>query len=161
VVFVTAHAEHGAAAFDLDAVDYLLKPFDDARFAHSLEKVRQVLAPPTAAPRAVPRLPVESNGRVRLLELETIDCIEADDKHVLLHTATGTHALRQGLRSLEERLDPVRFARIHRRFIVRLGAIVELGRAFHGDWIVTLRGGRQVVLSRRYRNRLKGLIEPL
>jgi two-component system LytT family response regulator len=162
VVFVSAHAQHGPHAFDLDAVDYLLKPFDDARLARALHRVREAVCevPADAASRSawVDRLPVETAGRVRFVELDAIDWIEADDKRVLLHTGGEVVPLRQALHALEARLDPARFARIHRRVIVRVAAIVELGRAFHGDWLLTLRGGQQLLMSRRYTHRLRGLL---
>jgi two-component system LytT family response regulator len=151
VVFVTAHAQHAAEAFDLEAVDYLTKPFEDARFDRALDKLRRGLG--SSAPRMA-RLPVDMGGRVRLVDLEAIECIESSDKHVVVHTPRESMAGRSSLAALEARLDPGAFARVHRRFIVRIAAIAELGRAFHGDWLVTLKSGRQLMLSRRYRDRL-------
>jgi two-component system LytT family response regulator len=162
VVFVTAHAQHGAAAFDLEALDYLVKPFDDDRFARALERVRGALGGRAGTARwsDTQRVPVERDGRIRLVELSGVECIEADGKGVRLHTEGETLPLRMTLRQLEHRLDPSRFVRVHRRFIVRVAAIVELGRAFHGDWLLSLKSGRQVLMSRRYRRRLD-LTRPL
>jgi two-component system LytT family response regulator len=159
VVFVTAHAQHGTAAFDLEAVDYLLKPFDDARFLRALARVREAIALPGPAAEAslhADRLPVAAGGRIRLVDVATVDWIEADDKQVLLHVGRETLPVRMALREVEARLDPARFARVHRRAIVRLGAVAELARAFHGDWTLTLRSGEELLMSRRYSHRLKG-----
>jgi len=165
VVFVTAHEQHGPAAFDLEAVDYLLKPFEDARFARALQRVREAMAGPAPAARDpslyVERLAVENGGRVRLIDVGAIDWIEADDKRVRLHLGREALPFRQALRAIEARLDPARFARIHRRVIVRVAAIAELGRAFHGDWVVNLKSGQELLMSRRYTHRLRGMLEGL
>jgi two-component system LytT family response regulator len=163
VVFVTAFDQYALKAFDVHALDYLLKPFDRERLERALERLRAALASAgrSAAPRRPPpleRLGVERQGRVRLVEVGGIDWIEADGKRVLLHAAGEVLPLRQPLRALEERLDPRRFARVHRGSIVRVGAIRELCRAFHGDWIVLLQRGERVVLSRRYCDRLRALL---
>jgi two-component system LytT family response regulator len=154
VVFVTAFAEHAPAAFDLDAADYLLKPFDGERLERALDRVRRELdARPRPVPRPASRLAVDMGGRVRLIAVSAIDWIEADGRRVVLHIGRESVPHRETMRAVEARLDPEQFARIHRGAIVRIAAIREMWPAFHGDWVVALENGEQLVMSRRYRRR--------
>jgi two-component system LytT family response regulator len=157
VVFVTAHSEHAASAFDLEAVDYVLKPFLADRLARALKRLREAL--PRKVDQSSPvsktdRIPVEIAGRVQLVSADAIDWIEADGKRVLLHTESQVLPLRQTMKMLEERLDGSRFIRVHRGAIVRTAAIEQMWPGFHGDWVIRLRGGAELLLSRRYRHRL-------
>lgn len=157
VVFVTAHSEHAASAFDLEAVDYILKPFLSDRLAKALKKLREThgtAADQSSAVSKTDRIPVEIGGRVQLVSADAIDWIEADGKRVLLHTGSQTLPLRQTMKTLEGRLDGSRFIRVHRGAIVRTAAIEQMWPGFHGDWVIRLRGGTEVLLSRRYRHRL-------
>lgn len=158
VVFVTAHSEHAASAFDLEAVDYVLKPFLADRLAKALEKLRGAstltVANESSSISKTDRIPVAIGGRVQLVSAEAIDWIEADGKRVLLHTESQILPLRQTMKTLESRLDASRFIRVHRGAIVRTAAIEQMWPGFHGDWVIRLRGGAELLLSRRYRHRL-------
>jgi two-component system LytT family response regulator len=154
VVLVTAHPEHAVEAFDTDAADYLLKPFDEERFARALQRVRERIGKTEAALPAVEMLPVETEGRIRLIDVQTIDWIEADGKRVLLHLGAEVVPHRASLRSLAGKLSEKSFVRVHRGALVRTGAIRELQPSLYGDWRVLLRSGEELVMSRRFRMRL-------
>jgi two-component system LytT family response regulator len=157
IVFVTAHESYAVRAFELDAIDYLLKPVTRSRLREALERARRrgAAAPapdPAGRPPGSPaRLAVRSQGRLDLVELDAIDWFEAADNYVILHCGRRSHLLRETLTSLAERLDRTRFARIHRSTIVPVERIVRLDPAAHGDWTVVLRDGTRLVLSRTYR----------
>jgi two-component system LytT family response regulator len=166
VVFVTAHDEHAVRAFEVEALDYLLKPFDRARFRQALDRVRrerrQTLDEKLAAlleriERPEPRLDrilVRSGGRMTFLKLREVDWIEADDNYIRLHAGRETHLVRDTLRQLEPRLDPRLFLRIHRSAIVNVEAVAEIRSLFHGDYDVLLRDGTALPVGRTYRDRL-------
>jgi two-component system, LytTR family, response regulator len=181
VIFVTAYDEYAVRAFEVRAFDYLLKPFDGARIDAALERVRgqvelehrphasalwsmldrimqapeQHASEPPAAPPVethyLERLCVQSAGRVQVLHVSDVEWIEACGNYARLHTATGRPMMRESLRRLDERLDPARFARIHRCAIVNLDAIRELRPGASGDCIVLLASGMRLRLSRSYR----------
>ena len=168
VVFVTAHDEHAVRAFEVEALDYLLKPFDRARFQQTLDRVRrerrQSLDEKIAAllekidqpePEAqLDRILVRSGGRMTFLKLREVDWIEADDNYVRLHAGRAAHLVRETLRGLEPRLDPRLFLRIHRSAIVNIEAIAEIRSLFHGDYGVLLRDGTALPVGRTWRDRL-------
>jgi two-component system LytT family response regulator len=154
VVLVTAHPEHAIEAFDADAADYLLKPFDQERFRRAMARVRERVAQRIEPAATEELLPVESNGRIRMIDPATIDWIEADGKRVLLHLGGETVPHRQSLRALAGQLEEKSFIRVHRGALVRMGAIRELYPVLHGDWAVVLHNGQQVPMSRRFRLRL-------
>jgi two-component system LytT family response regulator len=171
VVFVTAHDRYAVDAFELRAVDYLLKPFDRARFECSLrwakDHVRRA-RPPEDAP-AAPRgdagrapplqyLTVRETGRFVLLRVEQVDWIEAAGNYLRLHVGRATHLLRETLSNLERRLDPTRFLRIHRSTIVNVERVREFQPLFHGEYAVILRDGEALTLSRNYRPRLSAFL---
>ena len=173
VVFVTAHAGRALEAFDTEAVDYVLKPFDDERFGRALARAKAAaLTDRTLA--AAGRLPTERGGAtnpayleriavpdrdgVRIVDVSEIDWIEAQDYYVEVHCGGRGYLLRRSLKQLEERLDPRRFARVHRSAIVNVGRIVSLKPAAHGERDLTLRDGTRVKLSRMFRDRLAGLL---
>lgn len=167
VVFVTAFDQYAVSAFDAQAVDYLLKPFDPARLRRAVERVRARRAasgPPDlervvaalmtqrgATPAWLERLAVRGVGRTLLVEVGAIRWIEASDNYVRLHTAEGAHLSRRTMRDLEELLDPQRFARIHRSTIVALAEVQEIRPLGDGDHQVVLRDGTRLVLTRSYR----------
>jgi len=169
VIFVTAHDEFAVDAFDVHAVDYLLKPISRERLLAALGRARERLARPSemqaalAALReltrrlthAVHRLPVRSEGRIDLVDVAAIDWIEAADNYVVIHTGRRTHILRETLSGLERRLDPRTFVRIHRSTIVRVDRIVRLMVALRGDYDVVLADGATLTLSRTHRARLE------
>ncbi len=175
VVFVTAYEEHALEAFEVHAVDYLLKPIVPARFEDAWRRARarlgkdespaklgnQVLAVLerlAAAPNYAKNLVVKSRGRVMLVPTDTIHWIEAAGKYVRLHTGRDYHLLREPLNCLEARLDPQVFVRIHRSTIVNTGRIKELEPTFHGDFVVRLLDGTQLAMSRSHRERLETLL---
>lgn len=168
VIFVTAFDRYALQAFDVHAVDYLLKPFTHERFRLALERARHRLRTPqqdTALeslieslrrrPRYLTRLAVRSGGRIVLLEVDTIDWIEAADNYVALHAAGREYLIRESLNQLERQLDPSQFARIHRSTIVNVARVAELTAATHGDFDVRLRDGTRLVLSRTWRERVE------
>jgi two-component system LytT family response regulator len=166
VVFVTAYTEHAVLAFDFDAVDYLLKPFDDERFRKAAERARAaVLAerarqrgPGEAARAGAPRAPwaerllVAEDGKVLFLPAREIEFIQSAGKYVKVFAQGRCHLLRQPLYELESRLDPRHFVRVHRTSIVNVEQIVEMHPLFHGDCELVLRRGTRLPLSRRYRD---------
>jgi two-component system, LytTR family, response regulator len=171
VVFVTAHDKFALRAFEVHAVDYLLKPFDRERFStalrHALEHVKHrednalaqrqlaLLNELKPAPKLADRLAVKSGGRVVFIKTIDIDWIDAAHNYVELHAGKESHLLRQTLDALEARLSPEQFVRISRSTIVNLERIKELQPLFHGEYSVTLHNGVRLTLSRRYRNKLK------
>lgn len=169
VVFVTAHDEHAVRAFEVEALDYLLKPFDRARFRQALDRARrerrQGLEEKLAAllerververpAERLERILVGSGGRMTFLKLREVDWIEAADNYVRLHAGREAHLVRETLRRLEPRLDPHLFLRIHRSAIVNLESVAEVRSLFHGDYDVLLRNGTALPVGRTYRDRL-------
>ncbi len=153
VVFVTAYDEYALRAFDAEAVDYLLKPFDQARLHRALERLRARLAAgrASALPSAPPRqLLVSERGGTRVVAVADIEWLETADNYVALHTANGAPLLRQTLAALLERLGPG-FVRCHRRAAVRLACIDRIVALDKGDCELVLRSGASVPCSRQYR----------
>lgn len=170
VVFVTAYSRHAVKAFELQALDYLVKPFDKRRFAGTLQRVRERLAaadPQVAkrllaalesmrsAPVYLDRVLVRDSGSATLVPVGRIDWIEAYGNYVKLHTGDTTHLLRESMKALERQLDPTGFSRIHRSTIVNLDRVQQLNALFHGDYQVVLTDGTELRLSRSYRDRLR------
>jgi two-component system LytT family response regulator len=156
VVFVTAYDEYALRAFDAGALDYLLKPFDDARFARALTRAKERLAHHLAPkPRAAERVVVRSQGRVLFVKAADIDWIEAAGYYACLHVGNDTHVLRRSLSDLERDLDDGNFIRIHRSIIVNLERIRALELQPGGEYEVVLSSGARLRLSRRYRKRLQ------
>ncbi len=173
VIFVTAYDQFAVRAFEVHAVDYLLKPFDRERFQAALRRALERLqrerpearaarlATLTAELRPQPkpalRLAVKTEGRVLLVRTADVDWIEAADNYVVLHAGPQTHLLRETLTSIESRLDSARFLRISRSTIVNIEQIRELQPLFHGEHVVILRDGTRLTLSRTHRDKLKEL----
>lgn len=157
VVFVTAHEDYALRAFDSEAVDYLLKPFDQARLHRALERLRARLAAPmqAAAPLAsAPRqLLVSERGATRVVQVADIEWLETADNYVALHTSAGAPLLRQTLGALLGQLGPA-FVRCHRRAAVRLSAVARIEPLDKGDCELVLRSGARVPCSRQYRSAL-------
>jgi two-component system LytT family response regulator len=162
VVFVTAHDDYALRAFDTEAVDYLLKPFDQARLRRSLERLRARLAqarravPPDAPPR---QLLVSERGATRVVAVADIDWLETADNYVALHTANGAPLLRQTLGALLDQLGTA-FVRCHRRAAVRVAAIIRVEPLDKGDCALVLRGGARVPCSRQYRAAVLSALAP-
>jgi two-component system, LytTR family, response regulator len=171
VIFVTAHDRYALKAFEVHALDYLLKPYDKARFASALDRAKtQVRQGTTAALDArlhellqsvqtrrpgTERLLVKSGGRISFVRLDDVDWVEAAGNYVRVHVGKEDHLLRESLSALEKKLDPTRFVRIHRSTIVNLEHIRELQPAFHGDFVVLLHDGTELTVSRSFREKLE------
>jgi two-component system, LytTR family, response regulator len=158
IVFVTANDQHALRAFEVGAVDYLLKPFTPTRFEQVLERARERLAasrvaPPAAAPPAthLKRVLVIDDGRAHFVAVDAIDRVEAERNYVVLHSRGQQHRLRATLASLAERLDPSQFLRVNRSTLVRLDAVREMHEWSHGDFRVVMHDGEELIWSRRYR----------
>jgi len=170
-VFVTAHDEHAIEAFEINAVDYLLKPVTGERFAQALARAKarlasageerreiaEMLATLVAPPRHVERLAVKTSGRTVFVDVADIDWIEAAENYVELHAGRTSHLLHVPLSTLEKSLDPAQFLRIHRSTIVRIPRIAELLPGVHGEYVVVLADGTRLDSGRTYADRLRAL----
>jgi len=146
VIFVTAYRDYAVRAFEVQAVDYLLKPFDRPRFLQALGRAR-------AAVRPLQRLIVRDGERIHFIPVEQIDWIAAADNYVAVHAGGEEHLLRDTLARLEGRLDPTHFARIHRGAIINLDAVVEVRVLARGEHEVELRCAARLPIGRRFRER--------
>lgn len=187
VVFVTAYDQYALHAFEVHALDYLLKPFSDERFQEALARAKAhvrrgrlgelgrrlaalvaELAQPTPPPVAeVPprgaktyldRLVIKSGGRVTLLRVTDIDWIDAEGDYVRIHVGPQWHLLRETMKSLEAQLDPRQFVRIHRSTIVNIERVKELQPFFRGEYVLVLHEGTTLKLSRGYREHLEQML---
>jgi len=171
VIFVTAYDQHALRAFQVRALDYLLKPFDRERFTDALQRARKqierdesgdlgrrLLALVKDLRRDQPRtdrLVVKSGGRLFFLRADEIDWVEAAGNYVRLHVGSTSHLLRETMNAIESRLDPEKFFRIHRSRIVNMERIQELQPWLNGEYAVLLRTGTRLTLSRGYREKLQ------
>lgn len=174
VVFVTAYDEYALSAFRVHALAYLLKPFDDLRFAEAMRHVRRFFAGPRGdarehlarlldelresareGARPLERLVVKLGGRTYFVPAEEVDWIEAEGNYARLHCGGATHLVSKTITELAEALDPRRFARIHRSTVVNIGRIRELHTEDHRDFTITLQDGTRLRLSRTYRRALE------
>jgi two-component system LytT family response regulator len=161
IVFATAHEGYAVDAFDVAALDYLLKPFDGDRFQQTLQRVRERLQQQrNPATRPTPgvrsdRITMKADGRLVFLRPEEIKRIEAADNYATLHLVTGRLMVRETMASIEARLDNANFGRINRSAIVNLDQIKEIRPAQYGDYLVLLRDGTELPLSRKFRGRLE------
>jgi two-component system LytT family response regulator len=174
VVFVTAHDQFALRAFEVHAVDYLLKPFDRERFQTALrraverierqqtgelgQRLTALLADLPLHGQHLERLAIKSGGRVIFLRVDDVDWIEAADNYVSLHVGNETHLHRETMTAMEAQLPPKKFMRISRSTIVNLDRIKELQPMFHGEYAVILRNGARLTLSRSYREKLDQLM---
>jgi two-component system LytT family response regulator len=173
VVFVTAHDRYAIQAFEINAIDYLLKPVTAARFHKAVERAKiRLHAPPAdeasrrilalletmaAPPRYVKRLAVRAAGKTMFVDVDDIDWFEATENYVELHTARANPLLHVAMHTLEKSLDPEQFVRIHRSLIVNVRRIKELQPSSHGEYVVTLANGVRLQSGRMYNARLKAL----
>jgi two-component system LytT family response regulator len=155
VVFVTAYDQYALRAFEAGALDYLLKPFDNARFDLALKRARQRIDLGKNLPRKLERLAIKNAGQVSFLKTSEIDWIEAADYYACLHVAQRTHMLRRSISELEQDLDPAIFCRIHRSTIVNLDRICGLALNEDGEYEVLLEDKTRLRLSRSYRKQLQ------
>ncbi|MBV9957378.1 MAG: response regulator transcription factor [Acidobacteria bacterium] len=180
IIFVTAYDQYAIKAFEVHALDYLLKPFDDARFEKALQQAKAqieqreinqlsrrlvaLLEDRDAQPARVrssgylSRLMVKSASRVFFLKADEIDWIEAADYYVKLHVGRKSHLLRETMSELEAKLDPEKFLRIHRSSIVNLDRVKEMHLHFNGEYLVILHDGTELKLSRSRREQLQQLL---
>ncbi len=172
VIFITAYDEYAIRAFEINAVDYLLKPFDEERFEKALARakreiqtqellteikgnLRKSLKEVRTEPQFLKRIPVKSASGTTFVPTEEIDWISASGHYLELHIGNETHLIRERLSVMETKLDPQIFMRIHRSTIVNLDRIKSLHPMFNGDQLVILKNGRKLNLSRNYYDRLK------
>jgi two-component system, LytTR family, response regulator len=156
IIFVTAYDEYALRAFEAGALDYLLKPFDDARFSRALNRAKDRLAHyAPSRPRPAERLVVKSRGQVVFLNVEDIDWIEAAGYYACVHVGSDTHIIRRTLLELERDLGEEKFIRIHRSIIVNLERIHGLELQEGGEYEVVLQSKVRLQLSRRYRKLLQ------
>lgn len=173
VIFITAYDEYAIQAFELNAVDYLLKPFDEERLIRSIDRARErvntlaradwaarldalLLSQPKRASRE--RLAVRSKDGFEMVPLDAIDWLEASDNYVELHSANRVHLVHDTLTNLERQLDSSQFARVHRSRIVNISGIVKIAPLANGTYTMTLRNGATVTTGRFYRDVILGLL---
>lgn len=177
IIFVTAFDNYALQAFDVHAIDYLLKPFTRQRFFKALEKAKaQIHHDATGeaqknlqaliqglerSGKYLERVVIKTSGKIFFLDVEQIDWIEAADTYVRLHSARESHLVRGTMSRLETKLDPNRFLRVHRSIIVNLERVKELHPLFHGEYAIILHDGTQLTSGRSYRNRLQVILENL
>lgn len=184
VIFVTAYDDYALDAFDIQAVDYLLKPFSNARLKEAVRRAARQLESHRViqrlnrqidalmkrvddrnaiASRQAPltRIPVKEAGRVVFVQSEEVDWIEAADNYVCLHVGKKTHLLRQTMSEMERRLDSRRFMRIHRSRIVNIDRIREVHPQSSGDSIILLEDGTELTSSRTYSQKRRQMLSPL
>jgi len=155
-IFTTAYEHFALKAFDVAAIDYLVKPFDDERFTQALARARKTIATqPAPKSEYLERIPVESRGQIRVVPVALIDYITASGPYAELHIGDRTFAIREKMQTLEEKLDPAVFFRIHRSAIVRLDRIDTLLHAAGGDYAVRLKDGTELSVSRSRREELE------
>jgi two-component system LytT family response regulator len=174
VVFVTAYDRYALDAFEVHALDYLLKPFDRDRFLKTVRRVRdhlkarngtalpdrvQAMLRNVGSPGARPdRLVIRSAGRIVFLPTGEVDWIEAADNYVRLHAGRQVHLMRETMQVLEESLDPGRFVRIHRSSIVNIDRVREVQPWFHGKYVLILQDGTRLTTGRAYRAHVDRLL---
>jgi two-component system, LytTR family, response regulator len=168
VIFVTAFDQYALDAFEVNAVDYLLKPFDRERFRKAFNKVldrisskrpgnedfTKLLAEINQSRRFSERFLVNQASRYFFIQADDIRYISSEEKYVSLYTDSGTFLLRETMNNMEGKLDPDKFARVHRSYIVNISCIKEIQPWSHGDYIIVLINNEKINLSRRYKNRL-------
>jgi two-component system, LytTR family, response regulator len=166
-IFVTAYDEHAIRAFEANALDYLLKPYSDARFRSAMgrarvrlddrglrefaERVKRLLTPDVVNGPPLERIVIKGRGTTRFLDVAEVECIEAAGMYVVLHTAGKEVPYRSSLTDIEAKLDPRHFIRIQRSAIVNLARVAHLEAISHGEFEVVLKSGKRVRLSRTYR----------
>lgn len=182
VVFITAYDEHALRAFEVNAVDYLLKPYEDDRFHAAVARARDEIlrqradlvnarlmqllnflqssaSAPAVADRGDDRILVKSSGEIFFLKADEIDWIEAEGDYMKFHVAGRTHLMRETMARLEARLNPKRFVRIHRSTIVNIDRLRKLSPSFAGEYVVVLHDGTKLRLSRGYHERIATLLK--
>jgi two-component system, LytTR family, response regulator len=159
IVFVTAFDQYALKAFEAEALDYLLKPYDNARFFRALSRAKASLTHRPLEDRRLERIMIRSAGRISFLTVEEIDWIEAADYYSCLHAGARTHLLRRSMAELERDLEAERFCRIHRSTIVNLSRVRDLRLDSSGEHEVVLRDETRLKVSRGYREKLQAAIQ--
>jgi two-component system LytT family response regulator len=169
VIFITAHDEYAIQAFEVNAVDYLLKPVTRERFQQALARVRErisaqgqdnrhvraLLQQMSAQPRYLARVALRNAGKISFVNVEDILYVQAAENYVQLHLKSARHLLHVPIATLEASLDPEMFLRIHRSMIVNVKQVQELETGPHGEYIVVLKGGTRLQSSRSYHEKIK------
>ena len=174
VIFVTAYDQYAVRAFEVHALDYLLKPFDRERFEGAWQRAKTqikldrtsrrdqdiiaLLEELKAGPQYLERLVIKNGGRVFFLHVQDVHCIEAEGNYVRVYDNQKGYLLRETISSLEEQLDPKQFLRIHRSAIVKIDRIKEMQPWFHGEYRIIMENGKQLALSRNYRSNLQDAV---
>ena len=172
VVFATAYEQHAVRAFDAQALDYLLKPFDEERFARTLDRVRNELSDLQSARaslqqlmqarqggrRFLQRVAVSLAGRVLFVKTAEIDWLESEGNYVMLHVGPKRHLLRESLSAMADKLDPQQFVRLHRCAIVNVERIRELSPWSRGEQAIVLHDGTQLTIGRTFRPQLMAVL---
>jgi two-component system, LytTR family, response regulator len=159
VIFVTAYDEYAIKAFDVHAIDYLLKPIEPERFRKALARTTKRGLLSLLDERPIDRLVIRTRGKVSFLKPSEIDWIEADGKHAVLHTGRDTHIVRHTLTRLEQRLASHGFVRVHRSAIVKVDRIKELEPWFHGEYVVILKDGTKLTSSAAHSQALHRIVD--
>lgn len=175
VIFVTAYDQFTLRAFDYHALDYLLKPFDEARLKRALERAKRelkqtkqtdineqlqsVLQNGKAESKFLKRIAIKSGERTFFLPTDDIDWVSTAGNYLELHVGKQTHLIRERMCELEAKLDPTKFVRIHRLSLINIERVREMQPLFNGDYVIILRNGARLTLSRTYREKLFDLIE--
>jgi two-component system, LytTR family, response regulator len=175
IIFVTAFEDYAIRAFEVSALDYLLKPFDRPRFEKTLarfeeqfhrgqmgisDELRQFLGSLGGSTEAyASRFPIKSAGDIYFVRAEEIDWIDAAGNYTALHVAGRKHLIRETMKSIESKLDPRKFVRVHRSAIINIDRLRKLQPYFHGEYVVTLQDGTTLTSSRGYSDRLRALLE--
>ena len=181
LIFVTAYDQYALRAFEVHALDYLLKPFDRERFQKALQRAKEHIRKEKSGEvneklltlledlkseksnnherKYLDRLVIKAGGRVTFLKTEEIDCIEAAGNYIRLCIGKDSHLLRDTMNNIQTKLDPEKFLRIHRSTILKIDRIKELQPWYHGEYVVTLENGKQLTSSRSYRHKLSKLLQ--
>jgi len=173
-VFVTAYDEYALRAFEAHALDYVLKPIREERLRDAVasaksriaadrggdvaERFRTFLAGADPARARLRRLPVKSNGRIAFVRLDDVEWIESEGNYVRLHVPGASHLVRETMNGIEARLDPAQFMRIHRSAVVNVAFIEDLRPWFTGEYVVRMRSGKELTLTRSHRESLRRLL---
>ena len=157
IVVVTAYDAYALRAFDVSAVDYLLKPFDRARFRAAMERAR---ARVSERPRPEVRFVVRSASKVQLVRAADVEWIAGDGNYARLHSSGRRHLVRETLKSVEARLDPHKFVRVHRSAIVNVDCVATFEPHVHGQYVLTMKDGARIISSRTHSAKLRMLLKP-
>jgi two-component system LytT family response regulator len=173
IIFVTAYDQYAVRAFDVHALDYLLKPVDEERFERSVTRAKQLMRSESEwrskvsgliqdlesqQSKYLERLIIKEDGRIFFVKTAEIDWIEAKGNYALIHTGKKSYLVREAMNGLENQLHPERFFRIHRSTIVNIEQIQEIQSLFHGDCRIILRDGTKLLMSRRFRDKIKNYL---